>query len=78
MEELLAPFDREFKGVLETINILNRLDRLLLEKLSMERNFYSNRSQIQLSRSQELLNAGRIEIRQKCLYMYNSSNHESN
>lgn len=78
MKEFLVPFDRKFKRVLETLNILNRLDILPLDKRLVERNFCLNRSQIQLSGSQELLNAGRIEIRQRCLYMYNSSNYGSN
>lgn len=44
MKTLLAPFDGEFKEVLETISMSNRLDIVLPEKFLIETNFVSNRS----------------------------------
>ena len=37
MRKLLTPFDREFKQVLETINIKSILNIVLLEKSLIER-----------------------------------------
>jgi hypothetical protein len=42
MKKLFAPFDREFKEVLETINMQGMLDILLIDKSLKERNFCSN------------------------------------
>jgi len=57
MKKLLAPFDREFKKVLETINMQGSLVTIILKKSSIERNSCSNRSQIQLSGSKQQLTA---------------------
>ena len=63
MKKLLAPFDREFKEVLETINMQGSLDILILKKSSMEGKKSSNRPQIHCSRfrAKKKLNAG-IEV----------------
>jgi len=37
MKKLLAPFDREFKQVLKTINMQSILDIVVLEKSMIER-----------------------------------------
>jgi len=58
MNKLLAPFDREFNQVVETINTQSRLDIMLLEKSLIERKFCSNRSQNQLSGSKKNTDCG--------------------
>jgi len=63
MEKLVAPFDREFKELLKTINVQSILDIVLLEKSSIEVFFCQSWSQIQLSEWKEMLTAG-VEIRQ--------------
>lgn len=42
MEEILAPFDREFKEILGTISMQSRLYIVALEKNLIERNFVEN------------------------------------
>lgn len=49
MKKLLAPIDREFRQVLETVNIQSSLDIVLLDKSLIERTKNSNWSKIELS-----------------------------
>jgi len=53
MNKLLAPFDREFNQVVETINTQSKLYIMLLEKSLIKGKFCSNRSQNQLSGSKK-------------------------
>jgi len=64
MKKLLAPFDREFKQVPETINMQSSLSILLSKKSLIERFFFANPPQIHRSGLRKTLSAG-IEVWQQ-------------